>query len=134
MLKISLLILLLLLPNLVKADTILDQFKNLPLKEGVMYDFKHQRALHTLGFGVLGWKDLEIDVAYIGTDGIGAALNYNLQHLPFTNAPILFYTKYLNIGYVAGIRTITSVSSDDTNAKSDNEFIQGPVVFIKLNF
>lgn len=99
-----------------------------------MYDFKHARVLNTLGFGVLGYKNVELDLAYIGIDGFGAVLNYNLSGLPVSNVPILSYVKYLNIGYGAGIRTITKVTSDDPNAKSDNEFIQGPVVFIKLNF
>lgn len=98
-----------------------------------MLDIQHHRVLNTLGFGILGYKDVEVDLAYIGVDGFGAVLNYNLQNLPVANVPILSYTKYLNIGYGIGYRTMALADVND-NPKSDNQLIHGPVVFIKLNF
>lgn len=122
------------LPTLAKAEgTILDQIRTLPLKEGVMIDFQHSRVLNTVGFGLVGYNGIGLDLAYIGTDGVGAVLNYNLQNLPVKNVPILSYTKYLNIGYGIGYRTM-ALADVDGNPKSDNQLVHGPVVFIKLNF
>lgn len=98
-----------------------------------MVDFQHNRVLNTLGFGVVGYKNAEIDLAYIGTDGFGAVLNYSLQDLPVANVPILKYTQYLNLGYGVGYRTMALADVND-NPKSDNQLVHGPVVFIKLNF
>lgn len=98
-----------------------------------MFDFKNGRVLNTLGFGLLNYDKVSLDLAYIGVDGFGATLEYNLSGLPVQNIPILSYVQYLNIGYTVGYRTmaLTNVSG---NSKSDNQFIQGPTVFVKFKF
>lgn len=127
--------LLLMIPNLAKADaiSILDQLKTLPLKEGVMYDIKNHRGLNTLGLGVLGYEGVALNLTWIGIDGIGATIDYNLGGLPVANVPVLKYVKYLNLGYTVGYRTLTLNPTTD-NPKSDNQFIQGPTVFVKVSF
>lgn len=133
------LLLALLSPALAQAQiandtiSILDQLKTLPLKDGVMYDFKNHRVLNTLALGVLGYGPVSLDLSYIGIDGLGVTLDYNLSDLPVKNVPILNYVQYLNIGYTVGYRTLTNDSISD-NPKSDNQFIQGPTVFIKFKF
>lgn len=138
--QLQLLLLLLLAPCLAQAQTassdtvsIIDQLKTLPLKEGALYDFKHHRILNTLGLSVLGYGPLTVDLAYIGIDGLGATIDYNMTYLPISNVPILSYLQYLNIGYAVGYRTLTNDGVSD-NPKSDNQFIQGPVVYLKFKF
>lgn len=128
-------LMLLISPILSKADSIsvIDSIKQLPLKEGLTYDFKNDRFLNTLGFGVINYKNIGLDVSYIGVDGLGATLEYNLGGLPVQNVPILKYVSYLNIGYTVGYRTLALADVND-NSKSDNQFIQGPTVFVKFNF
>lgn len=142
--------LLLLIPMLAKADSqtlvppnpqpaassqlsIFDALKTLPLKEGVMYDFKNSRVLNTLSLGVVNYAHVGLDLSYIGSDGIGATLEYSLSGLPIANIPILNYLAYLNIGYSVGYRTL-ALGDVAENPKSDNQFIQGPCVFIKFKF
>lgn len=98
-----------------------------------MWDFKNHRGLNTLGFGVINYKNVALDLTWIGVDGIGATLDYNLSALPVKNIPVLSYVQYLNIGYSIGYRTLT-LTDVSGNPKSDNEFIQGPTVFCKFNF
>lgn len=123
--------------------SVTDTLKNLPsVKEGFMYDFKHNRGLNVLGLEVANasfigssdkWRALALDVAWIGSDGLGAVINYSLSSFPVQSLPVLNYLQYLNIGYGAGYRTLTS-DTDGGNPKSDNQFISGPVAFIKLKF
>lgn len=127
------LVALLLLPTLSRADSILDKLRELPLKEGVTYDFTHDRFLNSFGLSIVGYDPIGIDLTWIGIDGIGATLDFNLASLPVKNVPILKYVKYLNIGYTAGYRTMT-LTDVTGNPKSDNQFIQGPTVFFKVNF
>lgn len=129
--------LLLSMPILARADeaiVITDSLKNLPMvKEGFMYDFKHNRGLNVLGLEIVTYKGFSLDAAWMGIDGLGAVANYNLGVLPVQNVPIISYVKYLNIGYGLGWRKITS-DVDGGNPRSDNQLIQGPVVFVKLKF
>lgn len=97
-----------------------------------MYDFKNHRGLNVLGLELASYKGFAIDAAWMGIDGVGAVVNYNLGSLPVQNVPVLNYVQYLNIGYGLGWRTLTASSGD--NPKSDNQLIQGPVAFIKLKF
>lgn len=98
-----------------------------------MYDIKNHRGLNTLGLGVIGYEGFGLDLTWIGIDGIGATLDYNLGSLPVANVPILKYVKYLNVGYTVGYRTLTLNPVTD-NPKSDNQFLQGPTIFCKFSF
>jgi len=136
----QILLALVLLPLLVlqvRADdtkfSVFDLLNKLPVKDGVMFDVGHSRALNTLGVGLVTYKGAGIDLAYIGIDGIGAVLEYDLSNLPVQNVPVLQYVKFLNIGYAAGIRTIT-IPADESDPKSDNQLIHGPVLFFKAKF
>lgn len=135
MMKFILAAILCLIPLMAKADSIsiMDSLKSLPLKEGVMYDFKNDRFLNTLSFGIINYNNIGLDVSYIGIDAIGATIEYDMSSLPVQNVPILKYVSYLNVGYSFGYRTMT-LSPVSDNPKSDNQFIQGPVVFVKLKF
>lgn len=128
-------ILMLLIQTPSKADSlsVLDSLKTLPLKEGVMYDIKNHRVLNTLSFGVINYDKVGLDVSYIGLDGIGATIEYDLSGLPVQNIPVLKYVSYLNVGYSVGYRTL-ALGQVSGNPKSDNQLIQGPVVFVKFNF
>jgi hypothetical protein len=133
--QILIAITLLILPTIAKADSLSlsDVFSKLPTKEGVTYDWKHKRFLNTLSFGVIGYDNFALNASYIGVDGIGASLTYNLSSLPVKNVPILKYVQYLEIGYTAGMRTLALSPSTD-NPSSDNQFIQGPILTFKFNF
>lgn len=126
---------LLLLPNLSRAESVsvIDSLKSLPLKEGAMVDFKNHRILNTLGLGLINYENFGLDLSYIGVDGLGVTLEYNLGALPVQNIPIIKYVSYLNIGYTVGYRTMAWADLND-NPKSDNQFIQGPTLFCKINF
>lgn len=114
--------------------SISDSLKALPaVKEGFFYDFSHNRGLNVLGLEVVQWKGISLDAAWIGIDGIGVTIDYSLSSLPVQTIPVLNYVQYLNVGYGVGYRTITS-SVTDSDPKADNEFIQGPVVYLKLKF
>lgn len=98
-----------------------------------MWDFKNHRVLNTLGFGVVSYDNFGLDLTYIGSDGFGATIDYNLSGLPVKNIPILSYVQYLNLGYSVGYRTM-AVADVTGNPKSDNQFIQGPTVYVKFKF
>ncbi len=113
---------------------VLGSLQNLPaVKEGFLWDYAHHRGLNTLGLEVVSWKSLGLDLTWIGTDGVGATLDYSLSALPVQNVPILSYVQYLNLGYAVGYRTLALGDVTD-NPKSDNQFIHGPVIFVKLKF
>lgn len=113
--------------------SVIDQLKSLPLKEGVMYDFKNNRALNTLSLGIINYDSVGLDISYIGMDGLGLTLEYDLSSLPVSNIPILKYLSYLNLGYSVGYRTM-AIADVQGNPKSDNQLIQGPVAFLKFKF
>ncbi len=98
-----------------------------------MYDWRHQRTLNTLGLELISFKGASVDLAWMGIDGLGGTISYNLGSLPVSNVPVLKYVSYLNLGYGVGVRTITLNPTTD-NPKSDNRLIQGPVVYMKFNF
>lgn len=136
----SLVLLLLVMPQLSKAETeqtslsISDSLKKLPaIKEGFMYDFQHKRGLNVLGLEIASYKGFSLDAAWIGIDGFGGVANYSLSSLPVQNLPILNYVQYLNIGYGLGYRTM-ALANVQGNPKSDNQLISGPVAFVKFKF
>lgn len=122
-----------LLPEQNQPASILDGLKTLPLREGFMWDYTHHRGLNTLSLGIIGYKGVGVDLSYMGVDGIGATLDYDLSTLPVATVPVLKYVQYLNIGYAVGWRTLALNPVTD-NPKSDNQLIQGPVLFAKLRF
>jgi len=109
---------------------IINQF---PVKEGFFYDIENNRGLNVLGVEVFKYKGFSANLAYIGVDGAGMTADYSLAELPIENVPILKYLEYLNIGYGAGVRTIT-LNEIDGNPASDNRFIHGPVLYCKIKF
>lgn len=113
--------------------TVIDNLKSLPLKEGFFYNIGQNRGENVLALQVLSYKSVGIDLTWIGIDGLGATLDYNLSGLPIQNVPVLSYLQYLNIGYTAGFRTIT-LPTDSTDPKADNRFIHGPSIFLKFKF
>lgn len=152
-LKLLAILALLILPTLAKADTpsvvednptvidyIWDGFHKLPnLKEGAMWDMRHKRVLNTLSIelanaGYFGefWKNITLNGSYIGTDGIGGGIDFNLSALPVESVPVLKYLEYGYVGYGCGLRTITG--DTNSNPGSDNQGIQGIRFGAKLNF
>lgn len=140
------------LPTLCRADdprpqdiTILDYlwagFHKLPdLKEGILIDYRHQRALNTVGIAILNgsslgsfWGNFSLDGNYIGQDGIGGSITMSLRALPVEDVPILKYLEYGYVGYGGGWRTLAFNPSTD-NAQSDNQAIHGPVIAARFNF
>lgn len=121
-------------PSIVRDEfTIIDSLKKLPLKEGVTWDYIHHRGLNTISLGIIGYGPVGLDLSFIGIDGVGATLDYNLAYLPVKNVPIISYVQYLNIGYTVGCRTLAFNPVTD-NPKQDNALVQGPTVFMKFKF
>lgn len=139
--KLFLVLLLVSLPLAAQAQTValsdtvsvLDQLKTLPLKEGFMWNIPQNRGANTLSLGVLGYNGISLDLTWIGIDGLGTTLDYNLSNLPIKNVPVLSYLQYLNIGYTVGYRTL-ALNPTTGNPKDDNKFIHGPTVFLKFKF
>lgn len=98
-----------------------------------MYDIKNHRGLNTLALSVAGYNNFSLDFTFIGVDGLGLTLDYSLEGLPVKNVPLISYVQYLNIGYSVGYRTLTLTDVQD-NPKSDNQFINGPTLFMKFKF
>ncbi len=91
---LSLLTLLLLAPQLSQAQTavaqndtvsVIDNLKTLPLKEGFFYNIGQNRGENVLALEVLSYKAVGVDLTWIGVDGLGATLDYNLSGLPIKN-------------------------------------------------
>lgn len=118
-----------------QADSlkVTELFNKLPIKEGVTYDYTHKRFLNTVGVEVASLGGFNLDASYIGVDGVGGSLTYNLGNLPVKNLPVLNYVQYLNAGYSVGVRTIT-LNQIDKNPESDNKLIHGPTLFAKIKF
>lgn len=120
------------------STTVVEKLKSASgVKDGLLIDYAHQRALNFAALEILNKYDFSLDAGLVGTDGVGAAVTYNLEGLKKfgVGTPVTSVLKYINVGYGAAYRTITfTQNGDDTNSKSDNLFIHGPVVFAKWNF
>lgn len=105
----------------------------LPVKEGYFYDWKNGKGYNVLGLELAQYKGFSVNAAYVGMEGAGATLDYNLSGLPIENIPVLKYAEYLNVGYGVAVQQIT-LKDFDENPSSDNKLIHGPVVYLKLKF
>jgi hypothetical protein len=144
--RILLVLALLLVPTLSRADSVLDTvlngFKTLPTaKEGIFVDFQGHKVLNDLGVEVVNgnafgkfWGHFTGDINYIGQDGLGGSANVNLGAFSSTSIPITQYLNYAYVGYGFGWRTLTDDNTGGSNPSSDNRFIQGPVVFLSAKF
>lgn len=84
-------------------DTALDVFTafltTLGTREGILYDGMNQEFTNYLGATVYTKYNFALDVGLVGTNGIGATLDYNVgSFLNVDNMPILQYLKYLYVG------------------------------------
>ena len=105
--------------------------QNAGAKEGMMYNVKDGRVLNTLSLEVADYAGVALNVAYVGSDGLGAIIDYDLSKIPKVNLPVLNLVQYLHVGIGAAYKTITLAS--DT-AEGDNRFVWGPQVSFKLKF
>ena len=110
-----------------------DTLNNLSIKEGYFYDLKDGKGYNVLGLELAQYKGFSVNAAYVGMEGAGVTLDYNLSGLPVENIPVLKYAEYLSVGYGAAIQQITLTEVDE-NPSSDNRLIHGPVVYVKLKF
>lgn len=116
-----------------EAVKIGDVLNKLPIKEGYFYDWKDSKGYNVLGLELAQYKGFSVNAAYVGMEGAGVTLDYNLSGLPIENIPVLKYAEYLNVGYGAAIQQIT-LKDFDENPSSDNKLIHGLVAYIKLKF
>lgn len=110
-----------------------DVLNKLPVKEGYFYDLKDGKGYNVLGLELAKYKGFSVNAAYVGMEGAGVTLDYNLAGLPIENVPILKYAEYASIGYGAAVQQIT-LKDVDENPSEDNRLIHGPVIYVKLKF
>lgn len=106
-------------------------FNSLNAKEGVMWNVRDGRFLNTLTVELAGLQGFSLNAAYVGSDGLGATVDYDLAMLPKIELPVLNLVQYLHLGVGAAYKTIT-LGSD--TADGDNRLVWGPVVTFKLKF
>lgn len=114
-----------------------DVLNKLPVKEGYFYDLKDGKGYNVLGLelwaGSGSIQGFSVNAAYVGMEGAGVTLDYDLSGLSIENVPILKYAEYLNVGYGTAIQQIT-LKDFDENPSADNRLIHGPVLYVKLKF
>lgn len=114
----------------VKIGNVLNK---LPVKEGYFYDWKDGKGYNVLGLELAQYKGFSVNAAYVGMEGAGVTLDYNLSGLPIENVPVLRFVEYLSVGYGAAVQQIT-LKDVDENPSEDNKLIHGPVVYAKIRF
>ncbi len=121
--KLLMLLALLLLPTLGRADVgIIDTLKSLPgFKQGVAFDVTESEFNYLTTIGIIKYNDVGISAGYSGDDKIVATLTYNLGGLkrfgidtPITNLIDIEAGYYFGFGRIGG----------------DNETSHGPVLTI----
>lgn len=110
-----------------------DILNKLPVKEGYFYDWKDGKGYNVLGLELAQYKGFSVNAAYVGMEGAGVTLDYNLSGLPIENVPVLKYAEYLSVGYGAAVQQIT-LKDVDENPSEDNKLIHGPVLYCKIKF
>ena len=108
-----------------------DTLVKMGAKEGVMFNTKDGRFLNTLSLELANYMGFGLNAEYIGIDGLGGGIDYDLAQLPKINLPVLDLVQYLHVGYVYGVKTITLA---DDRVSADNRVVYGPQITFKVKF